>query len=259
MFTIGRGTEVAVAAVRCARAAGRRARPVDDADRRPGRVLAAARRRQPDALARPGEGRRAHGARRRSSTPSGICARRRAGKPLWKLLADLTPEELVALVDFRYLRDALTPERGAGDPARAPSRAAPSASASCATTATRPTRRRPAGSATTTTSCAGCAREAVADGFTHDQAEGRRRTSTTTVRRLRLAREAVGPDIRIAVDANQVWGVDRRRSNGCERSASSTRTGSRSRPPGRRARPRRDPRARSRRSRWRPASTATTA
>jgi len=35
-------------------------------------------------------------------------AARSAGKPLWKLLADLSPEQLVAQVDFRYLRDALT-------------------------------------------------------------------------------------------------------------------------------------------------------
>src|SRR5215813_5192274 len=32
------------------------------------------------------------------------------GKPLWKLLADLTPEELVSCVDFRYIDDALTPD-----------------------------------------------------------------------------------------------------------------------------------------------------
>src|SRR5499427_4639165 len=31
-------------------------------------------------------------------------------KPLWKLLADLTPEQVVALVDFRYIEDALTPD-----------------------------------------------------------------------------------------------------------------------------------------------------
>src|SRR5262245_13670193 len=37
-----------------------------------------------------------------------------AGKPLWKLLSDMTPEELVALVDFRYIADALTPERALG-------------------------------------------------------------------------------------------------------------------------------------------------
>src|SRR5438093_3516151 len=33
-----------------------------------------------------------------------------AGKPLWKLLVDMTPEQLVACVDFRYITDALTPE-----------------------------------------------------------------------------------------------------------------------------------------------------
>src|SRR6187200_1237647 len=31
------------------------------------------------------------------------------GKPLWKLLVDLTPEEIVACVDFRYITDALAP------------------------------------------------------------------------------------------------------------------------------------------------------
>src|SRR5437763_11046923 len=31
------------------------------------------------------------------------------GKPLWKLLVDMTPEQLVACVDFRYLTDAITP------------------------------------------------------------------------------------------------------------------------------------------------------
>ena len=32
------------------------------------------------------------------------------GKPLWKLLADMSPEELVRCIDFRYITDALTPE-----------------------------------------------------------------------------------------------------------------------------------------------------
>lgn len=35
---------------------------------------------------------------------------RREGKPLWLLLAEMSPEELVDAVDFRYLSDALTPE-----------------------------------------------------------------------------------------------------------------------------------------------------
>jgi L-fuconate dehydratase len=32
------------------------------------------------------------------------------GKPLWKLLVDLSPEQLVACIDFRYISDAITPE-----------------------------------------------------------------------------------------------------------------------------------------------------
>ncbi len=32
------------------------------------------------------------------------------GKPLWKLLSDMGPEELVSCVDFRYITDAITPE-----------------------------------------------------------------------------------------------------------------------------------------------------
>ena len=35
-------------------------------------------------------------------------AARLAGKPLWRLLADLPPRDLLELVDFRYLEDALT-------------------------------------------------------------------------------------------------------------------------------------------------------
>src|SRR5713101_3097571 len=31
------------------------------------------------------------------------------GKPLWKLLSDLSPEQLAACIDFRYIEDALTP------------------------------------------------------------------------------------------------------------------------------------------------------
>lgn len=31
-------------------------------------------------------------------------------KPLWKLLVDLSPEKLVSTIDFRYIRDVLSPE-----------------------------------------------------------------------------------------------------------------------------------------------------
>src|SRR5438876_4277097 len=33
-----------------------------------------------------------------------------AGKPLWKLLVDMTPEQLVACIPFSYITDALTPD-----------------------------------------------------------------------------------------------------------------------------------------------------
>ncbi|GIY64559.1 mitochondrial enolase superfamily member 1 [Caerostris extrusa] len=35
---------------------------------------------------------------------------RREGKPLWKLLADMTPEQLVSTIDFRYITDVITKE-----------------------------------------------------------------------------------------------------------------------------------------------------
>ena len=37
-------------------------------------------------------------------------AAKRAGKPLWKLLAEMSPDELVAAIDFRYISDALSPD-----------------------------------------------------------------------------------------------------------------------------------------------------
>jgi L-fuconate dehydratase len=67
---------------------------------------------------------------------------KREGKPLWRLLTDMQPEQLVAAIDFRYIADALS----CGGCARAAS----SASSGCSSTATRRTPRRPAGSATTT-------------------------------------------------------------------------------------------------------------
>src|SRR6202035_1134422 len=36
-------------------------------------------------------------------------AARHAGKPVWRLIADMSPEQIVELIDFRYITDALTP------------------------------------------------------------------------------------------------------------------------------------------------------
>ncbi|MEC4016700.1 enolase C-terminal domain-like protein [Streptomyces sp. H27-D2] len=132
-------------------------------------------------------------------------AARQAGQPVWEFLASMTPEELVGLVDFRYLSDALSPDEAlailrAAEPGRAE----------------RAERLRERGYPAYTTSpgwlgysdekLAGLARQAVADGFGQIKLKVGGDLDDD-VRRLRLARECVGPGIRIAVDANQRWDV----------------------------------------------------
>ena len=90
---------------------------------------------------------------------------RREGKPLWRLLAELSPEQLVDLVDFRYLQDALTREealeilraRRAG-----PGRAAASA---CSTEGYPAYTTTPGWLGYTDEKLVRLAKEAVADGF----------------------------------------------------------------------------------------------
>lgn len=130
---------------------------------------------------------------------------KRAGKPLWDLLAGMSPEELVDLVDFRYLTDALTREDAleilrAAEPGRAARREELLASGYPAYTTT------PGWLGYDDQKLARLCREAVDDGFGliklkvgGDLADD--------VRRLGIARDVVGPDIRIAVDANQRWDV----------------------------------------------------
>ncbi|MFI2781804.1 enolase C-terminal domain-like protein [Streptomyces sp. ALB3] len=132
-------------------------------------------------------------------------AARLAGKPVWRFLAEMTPEELVSLVDFRYLTDALTPQEALGILSAAePGRAA------------RTGRLLAEGYPAYTTSpgwlgydddkLVRLAEEAVADGFTQIKLKVGADLDDD-VRRLALARRAVGPGIRIAVDANQRWDV----------------------------------------------------
>ena len=131
---------------------------------------------------------------------------KRAGKPLWLLLSEMTPRELVDLVDFRYLTDALTPDQAleileAAVPGREARR--------------RQLEERGYPAYTTTPGWLGyddaklvrLAREAVEEGFEQIKLKVGSDLDED-VRRLKLAREAVGPDIRIAVDANQRWDVD---------------------------------------------------
>ncbi|QEO10432.1 enolase C-terminal domain-like protein [Protaetiibacter larvae] len=130
---------------------------------------------------------------------------KRAGLPLWQLLGRMSPEELVSLVDFRYLSDALTPEEALeilrrAEPGRAAREAALLASGYPAYTTT------PGWLGYDDAKLVRLSHEAVASGFRQIKLKVGGDVADD-VRRLALAREAVGPDIRIAVDANQRWDV----------------------------------------------------
>ena len=130
---------------------------------------------------------------------------KRAGRPLWKLLADMTPEELVDLVDFRYLTDALTREEAlrilrTAEPGRAGREEALRREGYPAYTTT------PGWLGYDDAKLARLCREAVADGFTQIKLKVGADLEED-LRRLALARAVVGPDVRIAVDANQRWDV----------------------------------------------------
>ena len=131
---------------------------------------------------------------------------KRAGLPLWQLLARMTPEELVALVDFRYLSDALTPEDAlallrAAEPGRAGREAELLAAGYPGYTTT------PGWLGYSDDKLRRLAREAVDNGFLQIKLKVGDRLEDD-LRRLRIARDEVGPDIRIAIDANQRWDRD---------------------------------------------------
>ncbi|WP_410670356.1 enolase C-terminal domain-like protein [Amycolatopsis sp. cmx-4-68] len=130
---------------------------------------------------------------------------RREGKPVWRLLAELPPAELVDLVDFRYLQEALTREEALdilrrAEPGRAARQAELLATGYPAYTTT------PGWLGYSSDKLAALAAKAVEDGFTQIKLKVGADLGED-VRRLRLAREVVGPDVRIAIDANQAWGV----------------------------------------------------
>ncbi len=131
---------------------------------------------------------------------------KRANQPLWALLSGMSPQEIVDLVDFRYLTDALTPEQAleileAAVPGRDERRRRLEQQGYPAYTTT------PGWLGYDDEKLVRLAREAVEDGFEQIKLKVGSDLDED-VRRLRLTREAVGPDIRIAVDANQRWDVD---------------------------------------------------
>ncbi|MEJ2858755.1 MULTISPECIES: enolase C-terminal domain-like protein [unclassified Saccharothrix] len=133
-------------------------------------------------------------------------AARRAGVPLWRFLSALTPEEIVGLVDFRYLSDAVTPEEAlellrAAEPGRAERVAFLESEGYPAYTTT------PGWLGYSDEKLAALSRQAVADGFDMIKLKVGGDLDDD-VRRMKLAREVVGEHVRIAVDANQRWDVD---------------------------------------------------
>src|SRR5262249_40043413 len=130
---------------------------------------------------------------------------KRAGLPLWLLLARMSPDELVSLVDFRYLTDALTPSEALEILRR-----------SQGGRSQRIEYLREHGYPAYTTSpgwlgesddkLRRLCKEAVAQGFTQIKLKVGADLADD-LRRIDIARQACGPDIRIAVDANQRWDV----------------------------------------------------
>ncbi len=126
-------------------------------------------------------------------------------KPLWKLLSDMTPAQIVEMVDWRYLTDALTPEEAR----RGLERLVP-------TRAEREAELRETGYPAYTTSAGWLGysdekirrlcREGRAAGFSRfkikvglDQADD--------LRRATLVREEIGETGVLMIDANQRWDV----------------------------------------------------
>lgn len=127
------------------------------------------------------------------------------GVPLWKLLLDLSPAEVVALIDLSYLEDVLTTGQAASIlQERLP---------------TRPERESVLASgypgydtsvgwfAYGDDQVLGNARRAVEAGFTAMKLKVGSPDPGRDIRRARLVREAVGSDVRIMLDANQAWSL----------------------------------------------------
>ncbi|MCQ4046479.1 enolase C-terminal domain-like protein [Streptantibioticus rubrisoli] len=132
-------------------------------------------------------------------------AAKRASLPVWAFLATMSPERIVDLVDFRYLTDALDREQAldilhSAVPGKAARIAELKASGYPAYTTS------PGWLGYSDEKLVKLAQQAVADGFGQIKLKIGADLADD-VRRMRLAREAVGPGIRIAVDANQRWDV----------------------------------------------------
>ncbi len=127
------------------------------------------------------------------------------GKPVWRLVADMSPEEIVRLIDFRYLTDALTPDEAlallkAAEPGKAARiKTLMAEGYPCYTTS--------AGwLGYPDDKLRALCRAARKAGFTHTKFKVGRDLDDD-IRRLTIAREELGPEATLMIDANQVWEV----------------------------------------------------
>ncbi|TBZ66063.1 L-fuconate dehydratase [Rhizobium leguminosarum] len=130
---------------------------------------------------------------------------KQAGKPVWRLVAEMSAEEIADIVDYRYLTDVLTRAEAVEILKRAE-----------AGKAERIAILEKEGYACYTTSAGWLGygdeklrrlcQEAIDAGFNHIKMKVGRDLEDD-VRRLRIAREVIGPDRYLMIDANQVWDV----------------------------------------------------
>ena len=127
------------------------------------------------------------------------------GKPVWKLVVDMTPAELVGCIDFRYMTDALTTDEALAILQRHASGKAERESEMLA-----------AGypAYTTSTGWLGypddklrrLCEQAVAEGWSHIKMKVGQNIDDD-IRRVGIARQAIGAERKLMIDANQVWDV----------------------------------------------------
>ena len=126
-------------------------------------------------------------------------------KPLWKLLMDMTPEQLVSCIDFRYITDALTPEEALTILKR-----------NEPTKARREEEMQEHGFPAYTTSAGWLGysdeklrqlcRKSLAEGWTHFKIKVGRDLQDD-IRRSAIIREEIGWERKLMMDANQYWDV----------------------------------------------------
>jgi L-fuconate dehydratase len=202
-FTIGRGNDLCVAA------AAQRAEPLigRDVDDLLGNLGGAYRELQSDTQLRwlgPDKG-VVHLALAAVMNAVWDLAARRAGKPLWRLLSEMSPEELVDAADLSYLSDVLTRDEAIALLAKQEDGRAARIAELEAT-----------GYPCYTTSAGwlgysddklrALCEEAVAAGYKHVKLKVGADLADD-IRRCGIVREVIGPDGGLMIDANQVWDV----------------------------------------------------